>query len=70
MDGERVTSNIHVIIKVLLCWGCSLMGIHNEPKYYTASIQKGYLYIYSPYFQLCSFQDHNELVERLATAMN
>lgn len=46
------------------------MGIHNEPKYYTASIQKGYLYIYSPYFQLCSFQDHNELVERLATAMN
>ena len=24
---------VHLIIKILLCRGCSLMGIHNEPKY-------------------------------------
>lgn len=31
---------IHLVIKILLCWGCSLMGIHNEPKYYFVSIWK------------------------------
>lgn len=39
---------VHLISEILLCWGHSLMCIHNEHKYYLISIQK-HIYISIPH---------------------
>lgn len=62
-------SDVHVIIKVLLCWDYSLMSIHNEHKYYCI-YSEGYWHISSPHTHICFFQVHTEVPKRLATAMN